>query len=725
MNKAAFTIYLVVLVLSPLLFGAVHTYAYTLVALGVLIAALLITVDNTKKDPKTGQFRFRFPDTGLNVVFLCMLAFLVLQVIPLTDSLLDLLSPAAEAVWRKSLPPLSLSGEEAHAKEWFSLAPYVYPVRMSIIRFIIYGLLFYGLVQALDSKKRIEEIIFLLLAMGCFESLYGLIQAYSGSPQVLWFKAITERNAATGTYINRNQFAGFMEMGLLLAVAFSAALSEREKESITDRESFRKRVSRFVSGEQLFSKRILIFFAGVVMGIGLIFSASRGGMIAAAGGLLCMGILFLFKKTHRRKGFLILVFFLMIAGYSLYIGVEYPISRFNTFEISLEQRLKYVTNTLKMFNDYQLTGVGVGNFQYAYPPYQSTEQSLMLVDFVHNDWVQFLAEAGIIGFLLLLVGLGYYLFETLRLWMKKNDPFAVSLGAGALGAAFAIAIHSFSDFNLHIPANFMILLAIMAIGFSALHLERHHRRDIMNYRTHLLPIRFRGGLVLALILGLIGWSGYWTIRHFMAEAYCNTVINSTLNRDQEPPLEEIQEAIWWDSDNAEYWYKLALELGKIRSEHLLSLTNVEADKPGQELEGIEKRRKIHLEIIKALERAVRLNPFQAKYHLQLGWEYFWLTDEPDYQKKWVPAADISMDRAAYFIGDKNPALQVSLGNYWVMRSKGFLPGEPENESAWAKCILHYRKAQTMKSTSLRKEIRDFVWMFYPDDEIVSQVIVTN
>jgi len=726
MNKASFTIYLVILVLSPLLFGAVHTYAYTLMALGVLTGTLLITMDNIRKDQKAGRFRFRFPATGLGILFLYMLAFLVFQMIPLADSFVSYLSPNAEIVLGKSLPAWSAAEGVGHSRGWFSLAPYGYPVRMSTIRFIVYGLFFLGLIQVLSSQKRIERIIFLLLALGCFEAMYGLIQAYSGSPQVLWFKGITDRKAATGTYINRNHFAGFMEMGLLLAVAFSAGLSEREKPSTVRKSSFRRSLSRFLSGEQTFNKRTLILFAGVVMGIGLIFSASRGGMIAAAGGMLCMGVLFMFKRTHRRKGLLILILFLATAAYSLYIGVEYPISRFETFDLSFEARMNYVKNTLRMFDDYRLTGVGVGNFQYAYPKYQSPEMQKMLVDFAHNDWVQFLAEGGIIGFLLLLVAIGYYVLETLWLWRKRTDPFAVSLGAGALGAVVAIAIHSVSDFNLHIPSNFLILVAIMAVGFSALHLERHRRRDVMSFRTYLFPMRFRGGLVLAVLLGLIGWSGCWTVRHFIAEAYCNTVLNSTLNRDPTPPVEEIRKAIWWDRANAEYWYKLALELERIRSEQPVSLASgVEADGPEGWNEGTGKQQEIQWEIARALERAVRLNPFQAKYHLQLGWEYAWLADDPDYFGKWLPAADVCMDRAAYFIGEKNPAVHVSLGDYWVMRSKTFSPADPEYESAWEKCVMHYRKALTLETTSLKKVIRDYIWMFYPDEEIVSQVIGTD
>lgn len=44
------------------------------------------------------------------------------------------------------------------------------------------------------------------------------------------------------------------------------------------------------------------------------------------------------------------------------------------------------------------------------------------------------------------------------------------------------SILAYSDFNLHIPANALVLVAIMAIGYAALHLERHHRRGVKNYR---------------------------------------------------------------------------------------------------------------------------------------------------------------------------------------------------------------------------------------------------
>ena len=718
MEKTAFTLYLIILILSPLLFGAVHTYAYTLMALGVLAGTLLLVIKDIRKDHVSGVYQFQFPLTSLNFVFVVLLAFLIFQAVSLPESLLELLSPEARVVGQKSLPASSALISESPIRDWFSLSPYYYPVRMSIIRFSVYGLFFLGLSQILNSQKRIELTIFLILITGCFETLYGLAQTYSGSGHIWWFKKLAYYRDVTGTYINRNHFAGLMEMCLLLAAAYAAALSGRKKKRkiISDYKiSLRAKLSRYLSGEQRFNKRTLILFSGAITGIGLVFSASRGGMISAAGAMLCMSFLFILRKNHRQKGLIILFLFLITSVYALHIGVEYPIGRFAYLDRDFETRSRYAQKTMDMFEDYKVTGIGVGNFQYAYPKYQAAEDKNIFIRHAHNDWAQFLAEAGITGFCLLLAGIFYYIYRTIRLWRKRTDPFAICLGVAPLAVITAIAIHSYTDFNLHIPANCLMLTAIMAVGYSALHLERHHGRDKTLYRYHTIPLKYKGMLAMLLVLGLVIWSGFWTIRHFMAEAYCNTVTNSTLNRDRSPPLKEIKEAIEWDRWNAAYRYKLARELMRIRNSEVL---NPDWD--------IEDRRKRQIEVIRALEEAVRLNPFKAEYHLRLGWEYAYLWKDPDYHQRWLPAADISMDRTGYFAGEKNPYLHVHLGNYWVYRSKTMYTAKPEWDAAWIKASRHYKKAQRLeKSKGLAERIVKYVWKYYPDKDFVRKVLLID
>ena len=153
MERAAFVIYMIVLVLSILLFGAVHTYAYTLMILGVLAATLLIFARNIKKEYRSGRYSWRFPKTSLNILFLVLFCFLVFQLIPMPAAFVKLLSPEAAVVQEKAAACSSVvMGQAQDAGAWYTLAPYTHPVRMSMIRWIVYGLFFMGLIQVLNSR---------------------------------------------------------------------------------------------------------------------------------------------------------------------------------------------------------------------------------------------------------------------------------------------------------------------------------------------------------------------------------------------------------------------------------------------------------------------------------------------------------------------------------------------------------------------------------------------
>ncbi len=278
----------------------------------------------------------------------------------------------------------------------------------------------------------------------------------------------------------------------------------------------------------------------------------------------------------------------------------------------------------------------------------------------------------------------------------------------------AIAIHPYSGFNLHVHANFLMLAAMVAIGYSALHMERRHGREKMLYHYHIIPLRYKGILVLLLILGFITWIGSWTIRHFVAECYCNTV-NSTLNRDQNPPLKEIKKAIKWDQGNAVYWRKMAWELIRIRDREMGDLVVTDEDRDRRQME-----------VIRAFEGAARMNPFMSSHHWRLGLEYTQLWRRPDYLQRWLPAADIAMQRAAYFAGEYHPYLHEDLGNYWVMRSKTVQPPNPTWDAAWEKTFWHYKEAGALRGEHELKKmierIKRHVRVYYPDETFIQRAI---
>jgi hypothetical protein len=710
-NRGAVPLFLLMaaVIISPLFFGAIHTYAYTFAFLCIVSAGLLILRQNVVN--VGGLLHFRWPATGMNPLLIFFILYLILQMTPLPSTLLAWLSPDSKVSGDMSHPAVAALEDATFKDSWYALAPYLYPVRMSLVRWIVYGLLFLGLTQTLNSRRRIETAIILIVILCCFETLYGIIQTYSSSGKVLWFKYRHGPKSVGGTYLNYNHFAGLIEMGIILAIAYAGALSGNSaavRPTPYSGKTLRKRILHHLPKSKKLNKRFVIIFAAVIMGIGLILSASRGGIISATGALLVMGFLFSIKQDYRRKRLIIFLFSLLTAAYALYIGIDYTVGRFYAFDMDFQTRMEYANQALRVFGDYSLAGTGIGNYRHITPRYG------VAIDYAHNDWAQFMAEAGTAGGILLLSGLGWYVFTLLKKWVSRSDPFSVCLGIAPVVAMTSIGIHSLSDFNLHRPANFMMLVAVAAIGHSALHLERHHRHEIMSSRFHSLRLRHGGLVVLSLFLAAMFWSGGWTIRHFIAEVYCNTVPNPTMNLEQHPPATDIRSAISWDPGNAEYRLMLGRELIAVRQRGTASSKSDPAWWRNQgDL------------VISAFEDAVRLNPFRAEQHMRLGWEYSYRFDSPDYMDVWLPAADISMDRAAHFTGtgEEFPHMQVDLGNYWTMRSKTFAPSDMRYDVAWTKARWHYKNAMKLdKSKQLMDEITGYVKNFYPDEEHLNELL---
>ncbi len=709
MEKTAFIIYLGAIIFGVLFFGAIHTWVYTIVFLLVITASLLLLKSSVVKEK--GHWHLKWIKSDLSPLFFAFVIYLIFQLVPLPGWLLHLISPEAKMDSDMAQPAVLALNPEALKGSWHALAPYFYPVRMSLVRWIVYGLFFFGLTRCLNSPRRINQAIITILLLGCFETLYGIVQTYSGYHHIWWYNNTSETHAVNGTYLNRNHYAGFMEMGLALAIGYAAALGVRTEgqQPVRRRSSFRRRFLEIFSGDSQALQRFLIIFAGGIMGLGLILSASRGGIIAAAGLLLVTGLAFTFMKAERRRGLVILSLFGIALIYGLYTGLDYTVGRFDFFDRAMQDRGVMAQRTFVTFKDYLATGVGLGNFRHASGRYQDPIHKDAYIDYAHNDYAQFLAEAGLIGALLLLVGLGWYALRTFRLWKGQQDPYAVCLGLAPLGALVALAIHSWSDYNLHRPANMMLLIAIIAIGNAALHLDQNSvtRRRRINYPILAIPLRWEGAVWLICIAEIFLWTGAWTVRHFMAEAYCHTGINITMNLEANPSQERARKAITWDPGNAGYPFKAAQALMRERDQLMAP--------PKPDLEGWKRS---HGPICAELEQAISLNPLNADYHVRLAWEYSYRWDQRDFVTKWLPSADLSMDRAAYMAGDwpQNPKLHYDMGNYWTMRAKTMEGEKAKSDAAWQKAVRHYRKGMEVeKIKELPKDVQGFIRNFFQDE----------
>ncbi len=699
----AFFLYLIALVLGVLLFGAVHTYAYTAAFLCVLVAGMILLVQGVTRSPENGRYTLTFVKTPLDLLFGLLLVYYTCQLIPLPQPLLALLSPRTLEIGRSTLPYFPPSSSQGLTHKWFPLALYGYPVRQAMVRLVVYWLMVRGLIAVLTSPGRIHLAVMTILGLGCFEALYGLAQTFSGAEQVWWYAKSSYQGHVTGTYINYNHLAGLLEMAGLLAAGFVLALSRRrkEREPATDSGSLTRLSRRLLPPDRTGQMRLIVILCTVVMGVGLIFSQSRGAMISVGVTGIGLAVFFLFRKSAWN--FIALPAFLLvgIVSYAALVGLEAPAERFHSMGGALEERLRFSRTTLAISRDYPLTGAGAGSFRYVYPGYKSRADVNRIVQYAHNDWAQFLAENGLFGLGLLAAGIVGSLVPTLRLWRKRRDPYARILFGTSLAIFFCLGVHSLADFNLRLPGNCLVLAAVGAVGYSALHVKRGKRGTRMLYTYAVWPVRGKGGWCLLAVAGLILWTGTTVIRHFMAEAACHTVRNQTLHRDQTPAVREVLRAIYWDPDNAAYWFKLAVTLQEEQQEDQTS-------------QGTAGRPQL---VLRALETAARRNPFQSWYHVNLAWEYFRLWEQTGHYAPWMARLRTAVKNAVDRPGP-DPYLHCEIGNLWIAVLDARRPASPENTPEWAKALEHYQQAVVMerpyKQGRLIRQIQNFVGAFYPE-----------
>ena len=123
-------------------------------------------------------------------------------------------------------------------------------------------------------------------------------------------------------------------------------------------------------------------------------------------------------------------------------------------------------DTLRMWRDHPVLGVGMGAFEIAYPHYQSFASDDW-IDHAHNDYIEALAETGLVGAMLILWALALFFRDAFRDWEQSSRPQASWIRLAAAIGCFGILVHSLWDFNLHIPANAVWFAVLAGIAITS------------------------------------------------------------------------------------------------------------------------------------------------------------------------------------------------------------------------------------------------------------------
>src|SRR5215472_3232798 len=337
------------------------------------------------------------------------------------------------------LPPLAVFFLVVLGQWLFRTTVSPYRTRVELQLLLAYLILLFLAVQAFRTLQDWRGFIWFGMTLGFAVSIFAILQHLTFNGKLYWLRELHYTAVPFGPFANRNHFAGFVELVVPLALV------------------------PLVLGRVRRERLVVVGLFAILPVAALFLSASRGGILSFCVQIVLIAFLLLRRWSFGKHLFFVAAVLLAALLMVSWLGVDKILQRFSTLqslEITAGKRAAMRKGTWRIFVNHPIVGTGLGTFQTVYPPYETLYDG-RIVNHTHNDYLEALAETGVLGglccawFLLVLLAKS---FPHLR---SQGYSFVEVLQLSGLVACVGILVHALVDFNFHIPSN-LLLFFLMA-----------------------------------------------------------------------------------------------------------------------------------------------------------------------------------------------------------------------------------------------------------------------
>ncbi|MBI5115657.1 O-antigen ligase family protein [Candidatus Poribacteria bacterium] len=572
------------LIFMPLALGAVHSWSSSLAELAVFLCATVFAVKTLEK----GYFVLPLPAAW---PFICLLLLLALvQTFPAPLRLLEIVSPATAFLRRTA------SGSVA-AEGFRTLSLYPCATVGAFSKLAAFMALFLIVVNLFRTEGELKKLALAIACVGFAVAFIGLLQQRANAEGIYGFWRSrywkVGQGSFCGTFVNKNHFAGYMEMAIPLTIALAVRQSRRGR----SKDLFR----RLADADSPIFQRFFLLFCASIMLWTLFRSGSAGGITSLiAASFIVLVTLAIRIVSGRRRLFLLASFLLVCIGVSMGANSVSP----HILSMVDSARLHVWRDSLRMALEFPWFGVGLGAYRYGFPIYQTLEGGIFY-NHAHNDYVEFLAETGLVGSACMFVTLLAFVAVPIHWLIKRQRLQFGPLAIASLIGVLSLLLHAIVDFNFHITANALTFAVVAGITLNSMlpyytSAPRFHEIRILPSGRS-LKYGCAGAASLCVLLSLA------TISASAASIHC-LLAESSIKKDG---------ARGWEI--ALRRLKAARVLDPINSEYAYARGRICEERAGRSDRGEAQRTFFFEQAASEYASAVRLEPTNALYHLSLGY----------------------------------------------------------------------------------------------------------
>jgi O-antigen ligase len=314
---------------------------------------------------------------------------------------------------------------------------YAFLTRIELLKLAAYFLFFFLMTQAFRTRADLSFLAWFLILFCFAVSLLAIIQHFTSGGEIYWIRSLKVEGDPFGPYVNRNHFAGFVELTAPVGLALMAFRGVRR---------------------DLFPLTTLLTIVPVSA---IVLTGSRGGIVSFAFEIAILALLVRNQRAlHGGRVAVVALVAVVTLLLISWVGASVAIEKFSTLsnhDTSLSRRASMFRGAAHIFFDHPIKGCGLGTLIEVYPRYETAYDG-RVVEHVHNDYIETLAETGLLGGLFGVIFLRTLYREARKNFTAEQAHFSQGLHAGAIVAIGGLLLHSFVDFNLQVPANAMLFL---------------------------------------------------------------------------------------------------------------------------------------------------------------------------------------------------------------------------------------------------------------------------